>query len=79
MLLPMFGMVHLRRAVKGRAKHIALVLCLLLAIGILGMSARGGGGSGFMNQAPQTYTMQLNATATGGTLQHSTTLSLTIQ
>jgi trimeric autotransporter adhesin len=79
MLLPMFGMVRLRRAVTGRGRRVALVLCLLLAIAILGMSACGGGGSGFMNQAPQTYTMQLNATATGGTLQHSTTLSLTIQ
>jgi hypothetical protein len=79
MLLPMFGMVHPRRAAASRRKRIALVLCLLLAVGILGMGACGGGGSGFMNQAPQTYTMQLNATTIGGALQHSTTLSLTIQ
>jgi hypothetical protein len=79
MLLPMFGMVHLRRALATRRKRIALVLCLLLVVGILGMGACGGGGSGFMNQASQTYSMKLNATATGGTLLHFTTLSLTIQ
>ena len=76
LLLPMFGIVHLGRSGVDRKKRAALMLCLLLAVGILSMSGCGGG-SGFLNQAPQTYNLQLNGTS--GALQHSATLSLTIQ
>jgi sugar lactone lactonase YvrE len=76
LLLPMFGMVHLRWSGARRKKHSAFMLCLLLAVGILSMSACGGV-SGFLNQAPQTYNLQLNGTS--GALQHSATLNLTIQ
>ncbi len=76
LLLPMFGIVHLRWSGGRRKKRAAFMLCLLLAIGILSMSACGGG-SGFLNQAPQTYNLQLNGTS--GALQHSATLNLTIQ
>jgi Bacterial Ig-like domain (group 3)/MBG domain (YGX type) len=75
LLVPMFGIVQLRRLGAGRTKRVALVY-LLLAVAMLGMSACGGG-SGFLNQAPQTYTLQLNAAS--GALQHTTTLNLTIQ
>jgi len=75
LLLPLFGMVHLRKSGAVTMKRVALV-CLLLAIATLGMSACGGG-SGFFNHGSQAYNLQLSATS--GALQHSATLNLNIQ
>ena len=75
LLLPMVGIVHLRKSGAGRTKRVVFG-CLLLAVAMLCMSACGGG-SGFLNKAPQTYSMQLKAAS--GALQHTTTLNLTIQ
>ena len=75
MVLPMLGIVRLRRAMQRREKRRALWL-LLLALTTLGMGACGGG-SGFFNNAQQTYKMSL--TATSGAAQHSINLSLTVQ
>jgi hypothetical protein len=71
-LLPLFGMVRLRRAMLNPRKRAALLLLGVLVLGLLGMSACGGG-----NSQPQTYPMQL--TASSGALQHTTTLVLTVQ
>jgi sugar lactone lactonase YvrE len=58
-----------------RNKTITLCLLALPLLLMLGMVACGGGNAG--STAPQTYTMTL--TGTGGALQHSTALTLTIQ
>jgi len=76
-LLPMLGVVRVRRGAMRRSLRNRLLFSLLLAIAVLGMTACGTGGSGFLNQAPETYNLQLNATS--GALQHSATVSLTIQ
>ncbi len=76
LLLPAFGIVHLGRPGPQRKKCTAFVLCVLIALAILSMSACGGR-SGFLNQPSQTYTLQLNGAS--GALQHSATLSLTVQ
>jgi hypothetical protein len=75
-LMPMLVIVQLRPLRQIRAKRVALLLLLLLLLGIWGMSACGGG-SGFFNQSPRSYSMQLNATS--GNLVRSATLSLTVQ
>jgi DNA-binding beta-propeller fold protein YncE len=72
MLLPLFGMVRLRRAVQNPNTRAALLLLSIVILVILGMSACGGG-----SRQPQTYTMQL--TASSGALQHTATLDLTVQ
>lgn len=74
MLLPMLGVVQLRRTTSSRARRVALVLGLLLIIVVVGMSACGGGGTLAMSH---NYTLQLNASC--GTLRHATSLNLTIK
>lgn len=75
-LLPMLGVVRLRRGAMRRTFRRRWLLGPLFAITVLGMTACGGG-TGFLNQAPETYNLQLNATS--GALQHSATVSLTVQ
>ncbi|HWR34356.1 MAG TPA: MBG domain-containing protein [Clostridia bacterium] len=75
-LLPMLGMVHLRRLGAGRTNRAAFMVCMLLAVGIVSTSACGGG-FGFRNPAPRTYNLQLSGTS--GALQHFATLNLTIK
>jgi len=71
-LLPMFGMRKMRRALR-----LQMLPSMLILLGVLmatGMSACGGGTS---LPAPQTSAMTL--TATSGAVHHSVTLDLTIQ
>ena len=75
-LLPMLGVVRVRRGAMRRSLRSGWLLGLLLVIATLGMTACGGG-SGFLNQGPETYNLQLNAAS--GALQHSATVSMTVQ
>jgi hypothetical protein len=75
-LLP-FGRRLRRRT--GKAGRIVGLVLLLLAVtcAALGLSACGGGGSGYFGQQIQTYT--LTVTATSGALAHTATVNLTVQ
>ncbi len=73
--LQLLGSVRLRRVMQGHALRTSLVILLL--VGMLGISACGTGSGSTAPPPPQTYT--LTVTATGGALQHSSTLTLTIQ
>jgi hypothetical protein len=77
LLVPLFGIVHLHRATLQRAKSAAVVLALLPIALAFEMSSCGGGG-GFLNRSPQSYSLQLIATPSEG-LSHSATLNLTVQ
>jgi hypothetical protein len=72
LLLP-FGIKRsLRRPGTGR-----MLLLLLLLAGTAAAMSGCGSSNGFLSQSPQTYT--LTATATGGTLEHSQTVTLIVQ
>ncbi|HYG98895.1 MAG TPA: MBG domain-containing protein [Terriglobales bacterium] len=77
LLLPMLGVVHFGRFGTTRKNRALCILSLLLLCVVLGMSACGSGSHGLLNQAPQTYNLQLDGTS--GPLQHSLTLNLTIR
>ncbi len=72
--LPLLNRRRLRRTLRSRKKAITLLLLVLILLAALGMVGCGGATGG---SSTQTYTMTL--TGTGGTLQHSTTLTLTVQ
>ncbi len=72
-LLPLAGMRRGRRKLQ---RYGFLLLFAVLSFGVVtGLSGCGSGG--FFNQVAQTY----NVTVTGssGTVQHSTTVALTVQ
>jgi hypothetical protein len=72
--LPPLNRRRLRRTLRSRKKAITLLLLVLTLLAALGMVGCGGATGG---SSTQTYTMTL--TGTGGALQHSTTLTLTVQ
>jgi len=74
LLLPLLGLGRVRRRIREGGWRT--LIALLLLIGIAGLSSCGTG-SGFFNQSPQTYTV--NLTASSGTVQHSTPISLTVE
>jgi Bacterial Ig-like domain (group 3)/Abnormal spindle-like microcephaly-assoc'd, ASPM-SPD-2-Hydin len=69
LLLPLLG---IRRALKRRNLFLMAVFSLGMALTISAC-----GGSGFFNQPAHTY--PITVTATSGSLQHSTTVNLTVQ
>ena len=70
-LAPLFGIWRLRRTLK---RH-TLLFTALASFGVA--AAISGCGGGFFDQAPQTY--PITVTATSGALQHSVTVSLTVE
>lgn len=77
LLVPFAG--KLRRVGKRMGTGI---LCLwLLAVGAAAIAALSGcaSGNGFFGQPQKTYTVTVTVTVTGGTLSHSTDLTLTVQ
>jgi hypothetical protein len=79
LLLPFSGWT--RRRLRGR-RPLTLCLALLFSFAAIGGLAGCGSGSGFFGQPPQTYTVNIIGTATGvggATLQHSTSVTLTVQ
>jgi hypothetical protein len=71
-LLPLCGIRRVRRTLKRSRLFLAVVFSFGIALGLSGCA-----GDGFFNQPPQTYT--ITVTATSGSLQHSTTVSLTVE
>ncbi len=77
LLLPALGLLRLRR-VDRKTRRMLLLGLLLVAIMALGMVGCGGGSTqGFYGNNPLTYNLQL--VATSGTLQHFTTISITVR
>lgn len=79
LLLPFSGWT--RRRLRG-IRQLTLCMALLLSLAAIGGLAGCGSGSGFFGQPPQTYTVSIVGTATGvggATLQHSTSVMLTVQ
>jgi len=74
--LPLLGTRKLRGAVRAQLKTPMLMLVMLGALLLIGMTACGSG-SGPSAQPAQNYAMTL--TGTGGGLKHSVTLNLTVQ
>jgi Bacterial Ig-like domain (group 3)/NHL repeat len=72
---------RMRRRAR-RLRSLAMCTMLLLSLGaVVGLSGCGTG-SGFLGQQQQTYTINVIGTATGvngATLQHSTTVTLTVE
>jgi sugar lactone lactonase YvrE len=72
---------RMRRKVRS-IRLLTLCAALLLSLAAIGGLAGCGSGSGYFGQAPQNYTINVIGTATGqggATLQHLTTVTLTVQ
>ncbi|HLI76227.1 MAG TPA: Ig-like domain-containing protein, partial [Acidobacteriaceae bacterium] len=80
LLLPCFG---LRRSSRLRSSRLLqLVLFMGCSLFPLALLSGCGGGTGFFAQKPQTYNINVQATATdstGGTLTRNTTVSILVQ
>ena len=74
LLLPLAGLWTLRKRI--RVAGLA-VLTLVLGLAMLGINGCNGKSSGYFVAQPQTSTITM--TATSGTLQHTITLTLTVQ
>jgi vacuolar-type H+-ATPase subunit I/STV1 len=72
LLLPVLGMRRLRRS----RKRCFVFLMGLVSLGFV-IAISGCVGGGFFNVTPYTY--PITVTATSGTIQHSTIVSLTVQ
>jgi hypothetical protein len=71
LLLPLFGISRARRMLRYRARFLTADVSLGMVLAIAGCT-----GVGFFSQPPKTCT--ITVTATSGTLQHSTTVDLTV-
>lgn len=80
-LLPALRIRQLRARFARMPRSLFRVIFLLIA-GAAALGLTGCGGGGFFAQNPQTYTVTVTATATSAantTLQHTTTVTLTVQ
>jgi hypothetical protein len=73
--VPLLGLAAGRRRLRRSSQR--WILLGLAALAILPMLALGGCGGGYFGPTPQTYTVTV--TGTSGSLQESTTVSLTVQ
>jgi hypothetical protein len=73
-LVPLLGTRRMRRTTRGAGRTL-LMLAILLATAA-GMSGLMGCGSGYVGPATKAYTVTV--TATSGSVQHSSTLTLTV-
>lgn len=76
LLLPALGLLRLRRGGR-RFKRMVLLGLLLIALFAIGLVGCGGGSTqGFYGSTTKTYTMQF--VATSGSVQHFTTVGITV-
>ena len=75
LLLPLLGVRRIRRKIRALPKGISYCLAALVLLG--GLGAVTGCGGGYFGPAPQTFT--ITVTGTSGTLNHSTTVTLTVR
>jgi hypothetical protein len=78
-LLPFAG--RLRRRVR-QIRPLTLAVFLMLSLAAVGGLTGCGTGTGYFGQAQKSYTITVTGTAAGPggtTLQHSTTVALTVQ
>ena len=77
LLLPALGLAPLYRKMDKRGRRVLLLMLLILVMVMIGMAGCGGS-HGYLDRAPQTYTLRLVATTASG-LSHFTTFSLTVR
>jgi hypothetical protein len=77
LLLPLVGTRRLRRS--GKRMQTLMAITVFLLVGGAGLVTMMGCGSdnGFLGQAPQNYS--ITVTATAGTVQHASTVTLNVQ
>jgi len=77
LMLPLFRVRAIRDSARKLSGHLALLLCLALSLGaLIGLSGCGGHATQLSTQS-QVYTVTV--TGTSGSLQQSTTVTLTVQ
>jgi hypothetical protein len=75
LLLPLLGVRRIRRKLRELPRGVSFCLAALLMLA--GMTAITGCGGGYFGPQPKVYT--ITVTGTSGSLQHSTTVMLTIE
>jgi len=75
LLLPLLGIRRIRRKIRALPRGITYCLAGLLLLG--GLGAMTGCSGGYFGGGPNTYT--ITVTGTSGTLNHSTTVTLTLE
>jgi hypothetical protein len=74
--MPLAG--RMRRAGRGLSRLFCLLFIVALSAGaIVGVSGCGAKNTGYFGQQPQTYNISIIATS--GSLQHSTSVTLTVE
>jgi sugar lactone lactonase YvrE len=76
LLLPLLGIGRLRRKLRSMPRNLLLAALGVLSLGV-GAGLSGCGSGGYFGATPTNYT--ITVTGTSGALNHSTTVTLTIQ